>query len=37
MGTREYLLDKAKKEGIEKGNREEAVATGLEFKKRVCL
>lgn len=37
MGTQEYLLDKAKKEGIEKGiekgKREEAIAIALEFKK----
>ncbi|GAA4178906.1 hypothetical protein [Sphingobacterium ginsenosidimutans] len=33
MGTNEYLLDKAKKEGLEKGKREEAIAIALEFKK----
>ncbi|MBL1410425.1 RpnC/YadD family protein [Sphingobacterium faecale] len=41
MGTREYLLDKAKKEGIEKGiekgkadgEREKAISIALEFKK----
>lgn len=37
MGTNEYLLDKAKKEGkIEgriEGKREEAIAIALEFKK----
>lgn len=37
MGTQEYLLDKAKKEGIQagikKGKREEAIAIALEFKK----
>ena len=45
MGTREYLLDKAKKEGLEKGiqtgmekgkadgEREKAIAIALEFKK----
>ncbi|WP_367208859.1 Rpn family recombination-promoting nuclease/putative transposase [Sphingobacterium sp. R2] len=37
MGTREYLLDKAEKQGIEKGKvegeREKAIAIALEFKK----
>lgn len=45
MGTREYLLDKAEKQGIEKGiqtgmkkgkadgEREKAIAIALEFKK----
>lgn len=41
MGTQEYLLDRAKREGLEegiekgmeKGKREEAIAIALEFKK----
>ena len=41
MGTREYLLDKAKKEGIQTGiekgkadgERKKAIAIALEFKK----
>lgn len=33
MGTNEYLLDKAKKEGKIEGKREEAIAIALEFKK----
>lgn len=33
MGTNEYLLDKAKKEGKIGGKREEAIAIALEFKK----
>lgn len=41
MGTQEYLLDKAKREGIEKGiekgkakgEREKAIAIAIEFKK----
>lgn len=37
MGTNEYLLDKAKKEGKKEGRiegkREEAIAIALEFKK----
>lgn len=33
MGTQEYLLDKAEKQGMEKGEREKAISIALEFKK----
>lgn len=33
MGTREYLLDKAQREGMEKGERSKAIAIARELKK----
>lgn len=33
MGTREYLLDKAEKQGLEKGERAKAIAIARDMKK----